>query len=328
MATISHHTATKEWVNDQGFVADLSQPKAWLNPHSFTAVGSGLGGVTQSYVALKTAISASAGAQQVSPSVEWLGKGWKTNSVASSVDVSFQAYTLPEQGAAAPTGKWVLQSKIGSGSYADVLTVSDAGNMRQGAADSASPVSQHFSVQNVVAGTSNTAGAHRYYNGSQSTGNAVGGSHIFRTSAPGSSGTGQNSLSDHFKIFWESGFRKIQIGLYQFHETEGMYETGGSLSIGQYGFYGNKDYGYIWSNGSNQGNTRDLVIGRAATKALGIWGDTGRSTGGALEMTAMTAPSSPAASKVRLYADTDGGGRVRLMALFPSGAAQQVAIEP
>lgn len=45
------------------------------------------------------------------------------------------------------------------------------------------------------------------------------------------------------------------------------------------------------------------------------------------ELTSMTPPSAPAATKARLYADTSGG-KVRIMALFPSGVAQQLAIEP
>jgi hypothetical protein len=46
------------------------------------------------------------------------------------------------------------------------------------------------------------------------------------------------------------------------------------------------------------------------------------------EMTEMTAPAAPAANKVRIYAEDDGAGKTRLMALFPTGAAQQIAIEP
>jgi hypothetical protein len=38
-------------------------------------------------------------------------------------------------------------------------------------------------------------------------------------------------------------------------------------------------------------------------------------------------PAAPAASIARIYADTSGA-KIRLMAVFPSGAAQQIAIEP
>jgi len=70
-----------------------------------------------------------------------------------------------------------------------------AANIRQGAADAASPVSQTFSVQNVSTGTSNTAGADRYYDASQGTGTGAGGSHIFRTAPAGGAGSSQNALA-------------------------------------------------------------------------------------------------------------------------------------
>jgi hypothetical protein len=49
---------------------------------------------------------------------------------------------------------------------------------------------------------------------------------------------------------------------------------------------------------------------------------------GHMQMTEMTAPAAGAANTVRLYAEDNGAGKTRLMALFASGAAQQVAIEP
>lgn len=47
-----------------------------------------------------------------------------------------------------------------------------------------------------------------------------------------------------------------------------------------------------------------------------------------VEGTEMTPPSAPAANKGRLYFDDNGSGKTRLMVIFPSGAAQQIAIEP
>lgn len=46
------------------------------------------------------------------------------------------------------------------------------------------------------------------------------------------------------------------------------------------------------------------------------------------QLTEMTAPSAPATNNVRIYAEDNGSGKTRLMALFPTGAAQQIAIEP
>jgi len=50
--------------------------------------------------------------------------------------------------------------------------------------------------------------------------------------------------------------------------------------------------------------------------------------GNGVQFTEMTAPSAPGANKVILFAQDNGAGKTQLMALFPSGAAQQVAIEP
>jgi len=75
-----------------------------------------------------------------------------------------------------------------------------AANLRFGAADAAAPVAQTLSVQSVVAGTSNTAGANLTITGSQGTGTGAGGSIIFQVAPAGSSGTAQNALSTALTI--------------------------------------------------------------------------------------------------------------------------------
>jgi hypothetical protein len=52
------------------------------------------------------------------------------------------------------------------------------------------------------------------------------------------------------------------------------------------------------------------------------------SDGAGLQLKEMTAPASPSTDEVRIYAEDNGAGKTRLMALFQSGAAQQIAIEP
>jgi hypothetical protein len=47
-----------------------------------------------------------------------------------------------------------------------------------------------------------------------------------------------------------------------------------------------------------------------------------------IEQTEMTAPAAPAANGVRIYAVDNGAGKTQLMAIFSSGAAQQLAIQP
>jgi hypothetical protein len=75
-----------------------------------------------------------------------------------------------------------------------------AANLRFGAADAAAPVAQTLSVQSVVAGTTNTAGANLTITGSQGTGTGAGGSIIFQIAPAGSSGTAQNALATALTI--------------------------------------------------------------------------------------------------------------------------------
>jgi hypothetical protein len=72
----------------------------------------------------------------------------------------------------------------------------------------------------------------------------------------------------------------------------------------------------------------DVILNRDAAGIVGVRG-TSITTPGAISFYTYGAspPSAPDASRARLYADTSGG-KIRLMALFPSGAAQQIAIEP
>jgi hypothetical protein len=46
------------------------------------------------------------------------------------------------------------------------------------------------------------------------------------------------------------------------------------------------------------------------------------------QLTEMTAPSAPATNSVRIYAEDNGAGKTRLMALFATGSAVQLGIEP
>ena len=87
------------------------------------------------------------------------------------------------------------------GTNADVvLSRRAAYNLRLGAADAAAPVAQTLSVQSVVAGTTNTAGANLTITGSQGTGTGAGGSIVFQVAPAGSSGTAQNALADMLTI--------------------------------------------------------------------------------------------------------------------------------
>lgn len=80
-----------------------------------------------------------------------------------------------------------------------------AANFRHGAPDAAAPVAQSISMQNVVAGTSNTAGAALTVNGSQGTGTGAGGNIIFRIAPAGSTGSTQNALANALSISGTNG---------------------------------------------------------------------------------------------------------------------------
>lgn len=80
-----------------------------------------------------------------------------------------------------------------------------AATVRLGSPDAASPVAQTLGVQNVIAGTSNTAGAALTIDGSRGTGSGAGGNILFKVAPAGSSGTAQNALSTALSIFGADG---------------------------------------------------------------------------------------------------------------------------
>lgn len=47
-----------------------------------------------------------------------------------------------------------------------------------------------------------------------------------------------------------------------------------------------------------------------------------------IEVSEMTAPAAPGANKARWFSQDNGAGKTQLMVIFPTGAAQQIAIEP
>jgi hypothetical protein len=95
---------------------------------------------------------------------------------------------------------WSSGADAAQGNRDLFLTRRGAANLRFGAADAAAPVAQTLSVQSVVAGTTNTAGANLTITGSQGTGTGAGGSIIFQVAPAGSTGSAQNALSTALTI--------------------------------------------------------------------------------------------------------------------------------
>lgn len=73
--------------------------------------------------------------------------------------------------------------------------------------------------------------------------------------------------------------------------------------------------------------TRDITLMRGAAGVLALTAN-GSTVGAALEFREQTAPAAPGSNNVRIYAEDNGSGKTRLMAVFASGAAQQISIEP
>ena len=245
-----------------------------------------------------------------------------------------------------------------------ILTRRGVANLRFGAADAAAPVAQTLSVQSVVAGTTNTAGTNLTITGSQGTGTGAGGSIIFQVAPAGSAGTAQNALAaaltiDSTKLATFGGnvtlggtglITGITTGASKItlDDTTGAQMAYGNvvlinsgniyLSTGGNPRFSVRSGGEVrldqlsaigWSGTLNNTNAAlDVSLYRDAAGVMGLRGSS-TTTPGAMSFYTYGAspPAAPAASIVRLYADTSGG-KIRLMAIFPSGAAQQIAIEP
>lgn len=84
-----------------------------------------------------------------------------------------------------------------------------------------------------------------------------------------------------------------------------------------------------WNNASSGDSAAsDVGIARKAAGILSVDSTAAGNGLGALHMAERTAPAAPAANGVYIYAVDNGAGKTQLMAIFGSGAAQQIAIEP
>lgn len=112
----------------------------------------------------------------------WATVAFELNPFASTYSMSSAISFGWSSGSNATTGRDLTLRRNG------------AANLAFGAADAASPVAQTLSVQNVVAGTSDTAGVNWTQIGSRGTGTGQGGSIIWQVAPAGSTGSTQNAL--------------------------------------------------------------------------------------------------------------------------------------
>ena len=214
-----------------------------------------------------------------------------------------------------------------------ILTRKGAGNLRLGAADAATPVEQKLSVQGRT-GTDAAATAYPFtIQGAQGTGAGAGGSIVFQVAPLGDAGSTPNGFATALTI---NADRSITVAANASNLANiAMADRGTILSMYTAAF-GTQPLRVEAPGGVSIENTTgsyllgsaDTRISRDAAAILGVRG--GSSTAPAalsLYTYGASPPAAPAASIVRIYADTSGA-KIRLMAIFPSGAAQQIAIEP
>ena len=105
-------------------------------------------------------------------------------------------FSVTSSGTTTTAGNFVLASAgIITFNSDTTLSRKAAANLQLGAADAAAPVAQTLSVQSVVAGTSNTAGADWTFKGSLGTGTGASGNLVFQLGTPAASGSTQHTAS-------------------------------------------------------------------------------------------------------------------------------------
>ena len=140
-----------------------------------------------------------------------------------------------------------------------------------------------------------------------------------------------------------TGLVKFQAGSYV--DANGTFYTAGTLVAGTTLWVGatlqlrmGNAIGALWSSTANANGTVDTGLNRGAAGQVDVTNGTAATYRDLKlrnllnveyhQMTEMTAPSAPATNSVRIYAEDNGSGKTRLMALFATGVAQQLAIEP
>ena len=176
---------------------------------NFTIQGSkGTGNANGGDIIFKTYNAGSSGSSNPTPyysskmkgsaTIGWFRVGYNGTDYVGigSVNAAFPDVQVYANGAIG----WSTNAAIDSGTYDLWLRRGAANTLTVGPPDAASPTAQTFTAQNVVAGTSNTAGANFTIAGSKGTGTGAGGSLIFRVAPAGTTGTSQNAHSTALTI--------------------------------------------------------------------------------------------------------------------------------
>ena len=130
------------------------------------------------------------------------GNGIVFNIFGATTGGSSWAFVNSTNFALGPNHKFGWSGSVDAVGTQDLfLTRKGAANLQLGSSDAAAPVAQTLSVQSVVAGTTNTAGANWTLNGSRGTGTGVGGDVIIQVAPAGTTGTSQNALAEAIRAY-------------------------------------------------------------------------------------------------------------------------------
>ena len=121
-------------------------------------------------------------------------------------------------------------------------------------------------------------------------------------------------------------WRRSDVDMLMFQGVNTQRSVGVGYDVGLSGFGLGAQCSIRFTN-DTPAATPDIYLHRVAGSVLGLKSSSA-TTGASLELHEMTAPSAPSSNRARIYAEDNGSGKTRLMVLFPSGVAQQIAIEP
>jgi hypothetical protein len=256
-----------------------------------------------------------------------------TGASATTVSISGTALTI----AGTVTGTIAIGHAVtGTGVTASTLITAGSGtSWTVNNSQTVGPITAYF----------NSVGRDFTITGNQASGPSVGGSIVFQVAPAGAAATtAQNALATALTIGSDRSitinggtsavingpnagpFIQSASNVWEVCNTNSSFPairlaSGAGCHIASDLYFGFNSATYFTSG------TVDTRLYRDAAGILGVRG-TSTSVGAALSLIEQTAPAAPAANGVRIYAVDNGSGKTQLMALFATGAAQQIAIEP
>lgn len=197
-----------------GLISQAGMPVMWAPSTSLTATpDTGLSRISAGVIGVGTgaAGSVAGGLQAATLNISGTSttgsivSGGGVFSIGSASGSAFSAASNQNIG-------WQAGAVGVGGSNDLIMTRAAAATLQHGAADAASPVAQTIKFQDVVAGTSNTAGVNATIRAPAGTGTGAGGSLIFQVAPAGSAGSNKNAWTNALTIY-SSGVTAVSNGL-------------------------------------------------------------------------------------------------------------------